>query len=63
MKQKGEEFCNVCKGARTLNIITTSKNPITNKVKKKKAWAVCVKCSGTGKIDWVQKVIDPRRLP
>ena len=63
MKQKGEEFCNICKGSRTLNIITTSKNPETNEVKKKKDWATCNKCNGTGKIDWVQKVIDPRRLP
>jgi hypothetical protein len=63
MKQNGQEFCNVCKGSGTLNIFTTYKNPATNKVKKSKKMYICGKCNSTGKIDWVQKVIDPRRLP
>src|SRR4030042_2828166 len=63
MKQNGQEFCNVCKGSGTLNIFTTYKNPETNKVKKSKKMYLCDKCGSTGKIDWVQKVVNPRRLP
>jgi uncharacterized protein with PIN domain len=62
MKHNGEYFCNMCGGINLLKVTKKYKNLKTNKVKKHMDWARCEKCNGTGKLDWVQKVIDPRRL-
>jgi hypothetical protein len=62
MKYKGLEFCNICKGDGMLIVVASFKSSETNRVRKVKQYGMCKKCEGTGKIDWVQKVIDPRRL-